>query len=70
MKVKIYKFKIEMLIQEPKEPERRSRSKKKELWNYQNPAHKRAVKQSEKDTNENRRQASEYRRRESLAVFD
>lgn len=54
---------VQKEIQEPKEPERRSRSKKKELWNYQNPDHKRAVKQSEKDINENRRQASEYRRR-------
>ncbi|CAC5413050.1 unnamed protein product [Mytilus coruscus] len=47
----------------PRETDRRSRSRKKELWNYQNPAHKHPKKQSEKDPIQHKRQASEHRRR-------
>lgn len=54
---------VEKEVQEPKVTERRSRSRKKELWNYQNPANKKPVKQSEKDLNKNKRQASEHRRK-------
>lgn len=50
---------------EPRVPERqsRSRNKKRDIWNYPNKEHKRPVKQSERDLNWQRRQASEHRRR-------